>query len=118
MTPGFQFSLGKMLRATAWFAMICVAVAGLHRTQNEDLVRDVYRTRMIAYVVLGVVGAILAASTLMGAERAGWLLSFWILMLVAATLAFFVLVHGSHRRLRLTMPEATAAEERGGGEGD
>jgi hypothetical protein len=28
MAPGFQFSLGKMLRATAWFAVICVAVTG------------------------------------------------------------------------------------------
>jgi hypothetical protein len=108
MKPEFQFSLGKMLRATAWFAVICVAVAGLHRTQDDDLLRDVYRTRMIAYAVLGILGAILAASTLMGAERAGCLLAFWILMLLAATLAFFVIVHDSHRRLRLTMPEAVS----------
>jgi hypothetical protein len=104
MAPGFQFSLGKMLRATAWFAVICVAVTGLHRTQSDELIRDVYRTRMVAYATLGLLGSILAASTLVGAERTGCLLAFWILLLLAATLAFFVLVHGSHRRLRLTMP--------------
>lgn len=89
MSPGFQYSLSKMLRAKAWFAVICVAVAGLHRTQNDELIRDVYRARMIAYAVLGLLGAVLAA----------------------ATLAFFVILHGSHRRLRLSMPEATAEED-------
>jgi hypothetical protein len=60
---------------------------------------------MLAYAVLVLISGILAITTLAGEEKAGYLLAFWIMVLLIATLAFFVIVHGGHQRLRLTMPE-------------
>lgn len=111
MSANFQFSLGKMLRATAWFAVVCMAVVGLQQTLTEPLIRDVYRTRMVAYMVLALIGGILAVATIAGEERAGYLLAFWILVLLAGTLAYFIFAHGGHQRLRLKMPEEEPARD-------
>jgi hypothetical protein len=113
MRQGFQFSLGKMLRATSWFAVVCVAFGGLYRTSNEQLVRDVYRTRMVAYTFLSLVSVALTVTTLTGLEREGYLAALWMLVLLVATLWFFILVDGSRRRLRLTMPKRPASEQLG-----
>jgi hypothetical protein len=103
MSPGFQFSLSKMLRATAWFAVICVALAALHRTLVESPNPIVYWTRTFVFSALMLLSAVLAMATFARNEKIGYLVAFWILALLIAMLAIFLVVRGGHQRMRLTM---------------